>query len=217
MANAPVIHLGDLCDRGPDTRGVLDRLVAGRDAGEPWEFLLGNHDRMFLRFLTEGRTSDWTLRREIPWFHPGVGGVATLASYRVAAEGRPADDVLRAAREAVPKAHLDFLSTLKPFHEAGALLFVHAGIRPGVTLAKQREDDLVWIRDAFLDYDRPHPWLVVHGHTALPEPAHFGNRVDLDGGTGYGRTLIPAVFEGGKVWTLTDTGRRPLRPGLFGG
>jgi serine/threonine protein phosphatase 1 len=72
----------------------------------------------------------------------------------------------------------------------------------------------VWIRDEFLDYPRAHPWLVVHGHTALPEPAHFGNRVDLDGGAGYGRPLHAAVFEGRKAWLLGEHGRRPLRPGF---
>jgi serine/threonine protein phosphatase 1 len=70
----------------------------------------------------------------------------------------------------------------------------------------------MWIRDGFLDHAAPHPWLVVHGHTALDHPAHFGNRIDLDGGAGFGRPLWPAVFEGRDCWLLTETGRERLEP-----
>lgn len=210
--DAPLIHLGDLCDRGPDTRGVIDRLVAGLARGEPWRVLLGNHDRMFRAFVANGRTGDPGLRRDSSWLHPSLGGMTTLRSYGVEASGRPLAEVEAEARAAVPEAHVDFLAGLELWHEAGELLFVHAGIRPGVPLDKQTEHDLVWIRDGFLDDPRPHPWLVVHGHTALPEPAHFGNRVDLDGGAAYGNPLAAAVFEGRDVWLLDERGRRPLRP-----
>jgi serine/threonine protein phosphatase 1 len=64
---------------------------------------------------------------------------------------------------------------------------VHAGIKPNVPLKAQDEDDLIWIRKGFLDHLNPHPWLVIHGHTALDAPEHFTNRVDLDSGAGYGR------------------------------
>jgi serine/threonine protein phosphatase 1 len=210
--NAPVVHLGDLCDRGPDTRGVLDRLIAGRVRGEKWLVLLGNHDRMFRNFVSDDRHTDPWLRRDASWLHPSLGGATTLRSYGIEAAGRPIAEVGQHARQAVPAAHVDFLDTLELWHETGDLLFVHAGIRPGVPLPKQSEDDLVWIRDGFLEDPRPHPWLVVHGHTALPEPAHFGNRVDLDGGAAYGNPLAVAVFEGRDVWLLDEEGRRRLRP-----
>jgi serine/threonine protein phosphatase 1 len=212
VPDAPVVHLGDLCDRGPDTRGVLDKLLAGRSSGEPWLVLLGNHDRMFLNFVTAGRTGGRGLRRDASWLHPSLGGADTLRSYGVEASGRNVWDVQSDALRAVPKAHVDFLASLQLWHESGDLLFVHAGIRPGIPLRYQDEEDLVWIRDGFLEYTRPHPWLVVHGHTALPEPAHFGNRVDLDGGAAYGNPLAAAVFEGRDVWLLEKHGRKPLRP-----
>ncbi len=209
--DAPLIHLGDFCDRGPDTRGVLERLIAGRDRGEPWHFLLGNHDRMFREFVSDGRTANSRLRSDLNWLHPSLGGATTLRSYGVESAGRPLAGVQAEAVEAVPDDHFEFLASLQLWHETAELLFVHAGIRPGIPLARQSEDDLVWIRDGFLEYARPHPWLVVHGHTALPEPAHFGNRVDLDGGAAFGNPLAAAVFEGREVWLLNQTGRRPLR------
>ena len=217
-ADAPVVHLGDLCDRGPDTRGVVERLIAGQGRGEPWIVLLGNHDRMFRNFVANGDTEDPGLRRDATWLHSALGGTETLRSYGVEAERRPLAEVQEDARAAVPRAHVDLLASMALWHEAGELLFVHAGVRPGVPLERQTEHDLVWIRDDFLDYPRPHPWLVVHGHTALPEPAHFGNRVDLDGGAAYGNPLAAAVFEGREAFLLGPDGRRPLRPGfsIFG-
>ena len=127
--------------------------------------------------------------------------------------GRIAKDALRAiAASAVPAAHLDFIDALPLWHQTDDLLFVHAGLRPGIALEEQREDDLIWIREGFVDSDFDFGRLVVHGHTALDHPQHFGNRIDLDGGAGYGRPLIPAVFEGRDCWLLTERGRVPLTP-----
>ncbi len=92
------------------------------------------------------------------------------------------------------------------------LLFVHAGIAPDVPLEQQVENDLVWIREPFLSHEGAHPWLVVHGHTALQRARHFGNRIDLDGGAAYGRPLVPAVFEGRECWLLEKSGRMALHP-----
>ena len=112
----------------------------------------------------------------------------------------------------MPQEHVDFLKSLKIYHHAGDVLFVHAGTKPGVPLAQQQENDLVWIRQGFIDDTTPHPWPVVHGHTALEQATHFGNRVDLDGGAAYGRPLCAAVFEDGKVWQLLPDGRVPFTP-----
>ncbi len=210
---APVVHLGDLNDRGPDTRGVIDRLIGGLARGEPWIVLRGNHDRMFLNFVRDGALRDVGLSSpNSTWLRPALGGTATLASYGVEVCERAPEAALDAARRAVPQAHLDFLAERPLWHEAGELLFVHAGIRPGVPLAQQTEDDLVWIRDGFLWDERDHGWLVVHGHTALDEPTHFGNRIDLDAGAGYGRPLVAAVFEGRACWILGPGGRQALQP-----
>ncbi len=210
---APVVHLGDLVDRGPDSSGVIDLLADGIAAGEPWVVLMGNHDRAFALFLAAPDARDPGLRAELSWLHPRIGGAATLAAYGVRAPAdRPVAQVWDEARARVPPAHLAFLSGLPTHHRAGALLFVHAGIRPGLALADQTETDLLWIREPFLSHPDPHPWLVVHGHTAVAAPEHRGNRVNLDSGAAYGGLLTAAVFEGGAAHVLTDRGRAPLAP-----
>lgn len=212
-SRAEIVFLGDLVDRGPDSRKVIDRLMAGQSGGRAWHVLRGNHDRMFLRFARGGKMHDARIMSGLGWLHPRLGGRATLASYGVpAADGPPDMSLLDATRAAVPAAHLDWLGARPLFHERGDLLFVHAGIRPGLRLSRQTEDDLIWIREPFLSFENPHPWLVVHGHTALDRPQHFGNRINLDGGAGYGRPIHPAVFEGSDCWLLSEAGRQQLLP-----
>jgi len=207
---ARIVFLGDLVDRGPDSRAVIDRLMRGQQEGRPWTVLRGNHDQMFLDYLDQGSLHSPCVVSGLSWLHARLGGATTLASYGVRASTWARKRTLAQARAAVPQAHRDWLAERPLWHEAGPLLFVHAGIRPGVALIDQAPDDLMWIRAGFLDHPEPHPWLVVHGHTALDQPVHFGTRVDLDGGAGYGRPLWPAVFEGTDGWLLTETGRTPI-------
>jgi serine/threonine protein phosphatase 1 len=212
-AEAETVFLGDLVDRGPDSRGVIERLMQAQAGGRNWHVLKGNHDRMFHRFVTEAVEHDDRILSGLGWLNPRLGGPETLASYGVDAGAcGSVEGLSEAAQAAVPQAHVDYLEALPLHAERGDLLFVHAGIAPGVPLAEQDEDDLIWIREPFLKYSGRHPWLVVHGHTALEMPFHFGNRVDLDGGAGYGRPIYPAVFEGTDCWLLTEGGRIPLVP-----
>lgn len=116
------------------------------------------------------------------------------------------------ALAAVPPEHIEFLDSLPLSHQEGGLFFVHAGIRPGVPLEHQEEVDLLWIRYEFLDDKREHPLLVVHGHTPVEKATHYGNRINLDTGSGYGRQLTAAVFEGLECSVLTSEGRVRLKP-----
>jgi serine/threonine protein phosphatase 1 len=211
---APVVHLGDLVDRGPDCRGVIDFLLEGIAAGRPWIVLCGNHDRMFADFLADPAAHDPGLRRTFSWLHPQIGGAATLASYgvRSPADRRPVE-VWADAVAAVPAAHRAFLAGLPLSQARGAAFFVHAGIRPGRPLAAQEATDLLWIRDAFLDDRRDHGALIVHGHTVVERPRHYGNRVNLDTGAAWGGPLTAAVIEAGLVFELTPRGRVPLLAG----
>ena len=212
-AAALVVHLGDLVDRGPDSAGVVELLRAGIAAGAPWAVIKGNHDRLFTQFLNDPKWHDPGLRAEHSWLHPRLGGSATLASYGVRnAADRPIAPVHADAVAAVPAIHRRFLEGLPLWLLRGEVLFVHAGIRPGVDMLAQAEDDLVWIRAPFLEDRRDHGVLVVHGHTALAEAAHYGNRVNLDSGAAYGGPLTAAVIEGRDVFVLEEGGRRALRP-----
>lgn len=210
---APVVHLGDLVDRGPDSKGVLDLLTEGIRRGEPWIVLRGNHDAMFSEFLSATTNPDESLREGLTWLNGRVGGDATLASYGVRTGGlRSRRAILQDARAAVPGPHAAFLSTLPLFHATPELLFVHAGIRPGIPITRQDPTDLMWIRDEFLVDTRDHGCIVVHGHTPVDDAQNCGNRVNLDTGAGFGRRLTAAVFEGRNCWELVNEDRKPLLP-----
>jgi serine/threonine protein phosphatase 1 len=211
---APVVHIGDLVDRGPDSRGVIDFLLAGVDRGEPWIVLKGNHDRMFTGFLADPDSHDPGLREGLHWIEPRLGGNTTLASYGVGGAGeRMLFDLHADALRAVPKAHVAFLRRLPVSYRRGRAVFVHAGIRPGLPMGAQAEDDLLWIRRPFLDDPREHGALVVHGHTPVDRVTHYGNRLNIDTGAGYGRALSVVVIEGDRVWLLGPGGRQPVLPG----
>ncbi|MBV7377493.1 metallophosphoesterase [Maritimibacter dapengensis] len=209
--SAPVVHIGDLCDRGPDTRGVIDFLIAGRDRGAPWITLKGNHDRLMEWFLEPFPRHDPYLLVGYTWLHERIGGQESLASYGVTFPER--ERVFRVhdeARAAVPQAHIDFLKSLHLTYERDQLFFCHAGIRPGVPLTQQTEMDLLWIRDEFHESDADHGPLIVHGHTPVKDATHYGNRINLDSGAGYGRPISAVVIEGREAWLLTERGRVPL-------
>ena len=210
---APIIHVGDLVDRGPDCRGVVEYLRAGIEAGQDWVVLKGNHDRMFTNYIRDINYHDPCLRTDLSYLHPRIGGAATLESYGVKnAADRPLAPVHDEAVAAVPQAHLQFLESLPIYHRRGEVIYVHAGIRPGIAMEQQVEDDLVWIRKGFLEDTRDHGALIVHGHTALDAPMHYGNRVNIDSSAAYGGPLTVVVLEGRDVFHLKADGRTPLLP-----
>lgn len=210
-AKAPVVLLGDLVDRGPGSRSVIETLRNGKAEGRDWTVLMGNHDRLFIDFMNEGRSAHPKLRPGLDWLDERLGGRETLASYGVD-KALGEEEIRAAALQAVPQAHVDFLESCSFNHETEELFFVHAGIQPRLPLEWQTEDDMLWIRAPFLEHEGPFPKLVVHGHTAVEAPEHRGNRVNLDSGAGWGRPLTAAVFEEGRVFVLRETGREELTP-----
>ncbi len=206
-----VIHVGDLLDRGPDSRGVVDYLMRGLDAGRPWTVLRGNHDRFLPRFIRQPGWIDAGLGSGKHWLdHQALGATQTLASYGVGNDGDHQRSHAEALR-AVPEAHLRWLESLPLWRLMPQTLFVHAGIRPGIDLSQQSEQDFLWIRTGFLDDRTDHGPLVVHGHTVVDEVTHHGNRLAIDSGAAYGGPLSVVVFDEGGPYLLTDAGRAEIR------
>ncbi len=210
--DARIVHVGDLIDRGPDSRGVVDDLMTGQAKGRDWIVLQGNHDRFLPRFLQDADWTDPGMSKQVVWTdHPGLGAATTLASYGVDTD-QPRQALQAAAQKAIPGAHVKYLTDLPLWHQEDGLLFVHAGIRPGVALQDQSEQDLLWIRKGFVDSDADHGQLIVHGHTAIKRATHYGNRLNIDSGAAYGGPLSVIRFDQDGIWLLGDGGADLLEP-----
>ena len=209
--DAPLVHVGDLVDRGPDSCGVIELMMALVAQDHRVTVLKGNHDNMFVLFAQDTPTEDPHLRRDLSWLHPRLGGQDTLASYGIDTDS-PLKEVHRQTRAMVPGAHIAFLDALPLSLVHEDVLAVHAGIRPGVPLHQQTPQDLYWIRGGFLDDLTDHGALVVHGHTTVIGVELHPNRLALDTGAAYGGPLSAVAIEGRDVYLLTDTGRKPVRP-----
>jgi len=199
-----LIFLGDYIDRGPASRGVVDRLLDDPLPGFVTVRLMGNHEEALLLFLdrlNDGR--DWLT----------FGGLETLMSYGVALRALPntaeAAEVLRLSlASAVPQEHVDFFRNGELHHSVGNYVFVHAGVRPGVALDKQSPGDLLWIREDFLRSRAPLPHhVVVHGHTICDLPQDRGYRINVDTGAFVSGRLTCLVLRGTErrfISTLDD-------------
>ena len=193
-----IVYLGDYVDRGPDSAGVIARLIAGPPPGWSAVHLRGNHDAALLAFLRDAAyLRIWGT----------FGGLQTLASYGVAppsaGAGIDALEEARAALEArLPASHRAFLEATEAMHVVGGLVFVHAGLRPGLPLSDQVEDDLLWIREPFLSSPRSHGKLVVHGHSPSELVEILPNRVGVDTGAYATGVLSAVVFDGGPLRIL---------------
>jgi serine/threonine protein phosphatase 1 len=189
-----IIYLGDYIDRGFDSRAVIELLINDPLPGFEHVFLKGNHEDGMLRFLADGSNA---------LFWVAYGGIATMFSYGVKPPD-PAtdeDEVTRARKELakkLPPEHLDFLAKLEPYRVEGDYLFVHAGIRPGVPIDEQREEDLLWIREDFLRSQQEFGKCVVHGHSITRQPDFQPNRIGIDTGAFASGTLTCLVLEGTK-------------------
>ncbi len=192
-ARKVMVYLGDYVDRGPESREIIDLLLAGPLPGFETVYLKGNHEDFMLEFLDDpGIGPSWLFN----------GGEATLESYGLAAKltaPRSARDILatqEAFAAALPANHLKFLRGLRLSHVVGDYLFVHAGIRPGLALSTQNPHDLMWIREEFLDSADRHDKFVVHGHTITWEPHIAPNRIGIDTGAFVSGVLTCLVLEG---------------------
>ncbi|NIQ94550.1 MAG: serine/threonine protein phosphatase [Desulfuromonadales bacterium] len=181
-ADDRLVFLGDYIDRGPQSRRVIDYLIALQERLPRTVCLRGNHEQMLLDALTGDIDAVGLFLFN--------GGTATVSSY--------GGDLDR-----LPEEHLEFLRNLPLYHEEDDFIFVHAGLRPGLSLAEQDEHDLLWVRQEFLHSD--HDWgkTVVHGHTPRPGVEFRDNRIGIDTGAVFA-ARGGTVPEGYGVLTCCD-------------
>ncbi len=179
-----LVFLGDYIDRGPDSRGVIESLL--QLPGSP-VFLKGNHDDLLVRAHAGDDEASRT------WL--SNGGFATLQSY--------------GAMRQIPQTHLAFLRGLRLSHETPEALCVHAGLQPGVPLAEQPEEALLWIREPFLTYEGPWPTPIVAGHTIQRQPMIRPDRMLIDTGCFKGGPLTAIRLPDRRLFQVPSHTSRP--------
>ncbi len=200
-----VVFLGDYVDRGRDSAAVIDLLLTGRPYGFERRYLKGNHEQAMLAFIDDPMANRaWLLQ----------GGAETMTSYGVPpppAISAAEHDWLAVAqmlRIRMPSQHFEFLSGLERYAALGGYAFVHAGVNAARPLEAQSDDDLYWIREAFLSSKRPFSHRVVHGHTPVDRPYADARRIAVDTGAYATGVLTAARFEGAEVSFLSVTAPR---------
>jgi serine/threonine protein phosphatase 1 len=169
-----LVFMGDYIDRGPQPKGVVDYVLRLKNSAPPDQVicLKGNHETMFLNFL-KGEDRQLFLLN---------GGLSTLKDYW----GREWDQLEELV---LPPDHERFYRELRLYYDTPRYIFVHGGLRPGVPLEDQEEEDLLWIRGEFItaldDFGR----LVVFGHTPFRQPLILPNKIGIDTGAVYGNAL----------------------------
>lgn len=181
-----IVMLGDYVDRGPRSAEVLDYVCASPTPAFRRICLVGNHEAMMLDFIRNPQPhSDW-LR---------FGGIETLQSYGVdLTRFRTASAAVRLQTllSHIPSEHIEMLETLPASLTLPGVIFVHAGIRPGIPIAAQSDEDMMWIREPFLSHADPLPLRVVHGHTPIKIPEVLPYRIGIDTGA-YATGILTAL------------------------
>jgi len=176
IADSVQVFLGDYIDRGPNSRQVIDLLIARRREHDV-VLLKGNHEDCALQFFSDPTVfSAWK----------NIGGLNTVRSYGLTptrGDDRQSQDELAAAfNHSMPDSHRRFLQGLALSFTCGDFFFTHAGVRPGTPLHEQSEQDLLWIREDFLLHEEDFGKVIVHGHTPAREPEIRPNRINIDTG-----------------------------------
>jgi serine/threonine protein phosphatase 1 len=199
QAQTILVFLGDLIDRGPDSRGVVTRVRAGVDWARTIA-LMGNHEAVMLDIL-DGQSE---LLEQ--WL--GFGGLATLDSWGISrnfAKQRTRAEILAALRNAVSPDERAWLGRMRISLRIGDYYFVHAGVRPDVALDRQVDDDRLWIRDDFLHSRKKHGAMIVHGHSISQNVEQRSNRIGLDTGAYITGKLTAIGLQKRDRWFLSTS------------
>lgn len=196
-ADFQLIFLGDLIDRGPDSARVMETVAGLLASGDQVRLIKGNHEEVFAAAAVGHAQSIRLLMK--------IGGYETLASYgisRTEADRGTIDDLADLLKARIPQRHLDIIEAGEDMIRSGDYVFVHAGIRPGVSFDQQQGSDLRWIRGPFLDARRRDPFVVVHGHTPTEAVEFKPGRIGIDTGACYSGKLTALGLEGAERWLL---------------
>lgn len=155
-----IIFMGDYIDRGKKSREVVDKIIDMKTVCN-CVYLTGSHEYAMLHAKSD------EYYNYLFW---NYGGDATAESY--------------GGFDNIMKIHGDFFNSLKFYHIIGKYLFIHAGVRIGVPLEEQSEEDMVYIRSAF--YTKPHhlPYKIIFGHTEFDTPQVQEDKICIDTGCG---------------------------------
>lgn len=192
-----LILLGDLIDRGPASASVIDRALR---LGAPFDkvrLLIGNHEECFLAALTGDL-------RHVRYF-VRIGGDATIRSYwcdDAAYAAASFEEVATRLPALVPQEHIEFLDRGEDMIQIGDYVFVHAGVRPGVPLERQKLSDLRWIREEFIEGQHDHSFTIVYGHTISDTVDEANGRIGIDTGAYLTGRLTCIGIEGSDRWFL---------------
>lgn len=191
------VTLGDYIDRGPVSRGVLDRLVRNPFPTD-LVALKGNHEALLQAFLNDPTVAEHWRR---------LGGLETLHSYGVPVSklmmGMNYGQAATSLESTVPNEHFKFLASLKTSIITGDYFLCHAWVRPGIPLERQSVEDLLWIRDEFLNSTVDFGKIVVHGHTPSERHEVLSNRINIDTGAFATGRLTCVVLDNGEPRFLT--------------
>ncbi|MCJ9730360.1 metallophosphoesterase family protein [Bradyrhizobium sp. PRIMUS42] len=190
------VFLGDYVDRGPDSRAVLDLLIE-RSKSHETVCLKGNHEVFLLEVLKDpARLQEWR----------HYGGLLTLVSYGVTPTMNPSAEqqveLIEGLKRALPPEHLAFLKQLPSSFTCGDFFFVHAGVKPGVALERQKDEDLLWIREEFLASEERFGKYIVHGHTPVSVPDIRPNRINIDTGAYATGNLTLLTIQGDSLMAI---------------
>jgi len=197
-----IVYVGDYIDRGEQSCQVIDILLSHPLKDFDHVFLRGNHERAMLDFIDyPGAAAAWLT----------FGGKEALNSYGIPLAHIPSmqhvGELAKKLDETLPDTHRHFLlETCMDSWQCGSYYFVHAGIRPGVPLEEQTQEDKLWIRDEFLGSTISHGAIVVHGHSITQIPEILPNRIGIDTGA-YATGVLTCLVLEGKEQRLLQTGK----------
>lgn len=198
-ADTTIVLLGDLVDRGPESAQVIDHVIERDWRGRSVKILQGNHEEVMLLALS----GDLEAMR----FWTRIGGGETMESYGVPAaliESGNAQQLVVDFTSRIPRSHCALLYRTIDHVTIGDYAFVHAGVRPGITIEKQKVADLRWIRGEFLAHEGDLGAVVVHGHTITETVEEYDNRIGIDTGAYVTGRLTVLGLEGRERWYLSS-------------